>query len=276
MTPPIVTSHLFPLLDSKLLELLRSLSHDEWYKPTLAKKWLVKDIAAHLLDSTLRTLSFGRDKHQLTPNNPVNTYQDLVDYLNELNAVWVNAYRRVSPRVLTDQLESKGKEFCAYITTLDPGEEALFPVAWAGESVSQNWFNIAREYTEKFHHQQQIREAVGKPGIMTKELYFPFIDTLMFALPYTYRNVESAAGTVIHFVIETDLGGNWYLTRKENDWTLSKQSEGPFAATVSLEPNTAWKLFTKGMNADEAKQSSRITGDHDLAEKVFGMISVMA
>ena len=49
--------HLFPKLDEKLLELLRGLNDEEWHMPTIAKRWRVKDIAAHLLDGNIRTLS---------------------------------------------------------------------------------------------------------------------------------------------------------------------------------------------------------------------------
>jgi len=40
---PIPTLHLFLPLDQKLIELLKSLSGDDWKKPTLAKLWTVKD-----------------------------------------------------------------------------------------------------------------------------------------------------------------------------------------------------------------------------------------
>src|SRR5579862_4569736 len=41
---PIFTAHLFPALEARLIELLRSLSADDWEKQTLAPKWKVKDI----------------------------------------------------------------------------------------------------------------------------------------------------------------------------------------------------------------------------------------
>ena len=47
---PIQVLPLFPVLDDKLSELLRSLSSEDWQQPTLARKWTVKDVAAHLLD----------------------------------------------------------------------------------------------------------------------------------------------------------------------------------------------------------------------------------
>ena len=52
---PVETLHLFPVLNKLLIELLSSLSADDWNKPTIAKLWTVKDIAAHLLDTNIRT-----------------------------------------------------------------------------------------------------------------------------------------------------------------------------------------------------------------------------
>ena len=58
--PPIFTVHLFPKIESKLIELLHSLSPGEWEKQTIAPKWKVKDVAAHLLDTQVRKLAASR------------------------------------------------------------------------------------------------------------------------------------------------------------------------------------------------------------------------
>jgi hypothetical protein len=157
----------------------------------------------------------------------------------------------------------------------DPFADAIFSVAWAGEEISKNWFHIAREYTEKVHHQLQIRDAVGKPGLMTKELFYPFIDTFMCALPHTYRNVQANNDTTIQVTVTTDIGGDWYLSRINNQWRLSKEYTKP-GASISIDPDTAWKLFTKGVSPDEAKQKAIIQGDKELASVALQMIAVMA
>jgi len=64
---PIFTAHLFPELEAKLLELLRSLTPEDWEKQTLAPKWMVKDVAAHLLDTQTRKLAAAR--HGYKPEN---------------------------------------------------------------------------------------------------------------------------------------------------------------------------------------------------------------
>ena len=137
----------------------------------LRRLWTVKDIASHLLDTNIRALSSG-DNYRLKPNVEIKSYQDLVDYLNKLNADWVTATKRLSPQILTDLLEITGKKYSDHMMNAHMNIQAPISVAWAGEEHSVNWFHIAREFTEKWHHQQQIRDAVGKPGIMTRKNFF--------------------------------------------------------------------------------------------------------
>ena len=188
----------------------------------------------------------------------------------------MTAYKRVNPSLLIEQLETTGKQFCEYISVLDPYEDAVFPVAWAGEKISKNWFHIAREYTEKFLHQQQIRDAVGKPGLMTKELFYPFMDTFMCGLPHTYKNLHAEDGTAIQVNITTRMGGTWYLNRRDNSWKLSKEMTENIAAAISIDPETAWKLFSKGISPETARTKVTINGNEKLALTVLQLVAVMA
>lgn len=79
---PIITIHLFPDIDRMLLDLLRSLSSEDWEKPTVAPLWKVKNIASHLLDGNIRGLSMSRDKYFGETPPEDTSYQSLVDFLN--------------------------------------------------------------------------------------------------------------------------------------------------------------------------------------------------
>ena len=273
---PIPTLHLFPVLDKLLIELLTSLSPDDWNKPTVARLWTVKDVAAHLLDTNMRSISFAQG-YEVAIAKQINSYHDLVAYLNELNATWVNAMKRVSPQLLIQQLESTGKQYIEHLNTLKPFEQAKYPVSWAGETTSLNWFDIAREYTEKWHHQQQIRDAVGVPGLMTKELFYPCIDTFMYALPHAYRNVDAAEGAVIKITVSSEIGGDWYLLKAAQQWELLKQQPSNIIQSeVIIDPETTWKFFTKAITPQTALKRSAIKGDVWLGETVFKTIAVMA
>ncbi|MFC6222696.1 maleylpyruvate isomerase N-terminal domain-containing protein [Hymenobacter artigasi] len=272
---PIITLPLFPELDRLLLELLQSLTPADWQRPTLAREWTVQDVAAHLLDGNLRTLSMLRDSH--FGEAPADaSYAGIVAYLNRLNADWVRAARRLSPAVLIELLAQSGREYTAYLNTLDPWAPAAFAVAWAGESTSLNWFHLAREYTEKWHHQQQIRAAVGQTApLMQPALFQPFIETMMRGLPHAYRAVAAPVGRLVQVAVTGNAGGLWELARTAEGWQLQPPGAATPATTVALAPADAWQLFTKGLSALDARERAQVAGDEGLALAALRMVAVM-
>jgi hypothetical protein len=274
-TIPIQTLDLFPKLDAKLIELLKSLSVEDWEKQTLAPLWTVKDIAVHLLDGNIRALSMLRDGYFGEKPENINSYNNLLVYLNRLNADWVKAMKRISPKVLVELLESTGKEYFSFLQSLDPFAQATFSVAWAGENVSENWFHIAREYTEKWHHQQQIRLVIGKESeLYSFEFYMPYLETSMRALPYHYRDVKGEKDDVIKFEI-IDFGA-WYLYYNGDKWLLKNDCEIEPISVVLIKSKIAWRIFTKGITKQEAEIQSNIFGKIELGAKIFEMLAVMA
>ncbi|TDW52206.1 uncharacterized protein (TIGR03083 family) [Flavobacterium sp. 270] len=273
---PVETLALFAVLDDLLIELLNSLTEEEWNAPTVAKKWTVKDIASHLLDGNLRGLSISRDQYFGEKPENINSYADLVNFLNQLNMTWTNATKRLSPNVLINLLETTGKQYQEHLQTLNPFENAIFSVAWAGEETSLNWFHIAREYTEKFLHQQQIRDAVGKQALLNQKLFLPFINTFMYALPHTYQNVSAPEGTIVTLIVTTEIGGQWSIIKKEKHWEFIDSFDKEPEATIKIDPDDAWLLFSKGMTPADAKQKVEILGDKTLGENALNIIAVMA
>ncbi|UOQ51632.1 maleylpyruvate isomerase N-terminal domain-containing protein [Hymenobacter cellulosivorans] len=276
--PPIQTIHLFPVLDQHLFELLASLNPAQWELPTLAPQWRVRDVALHLLDGNLRALSMLRDGY--FGQQPAGfSYGEIVAFLNELNADWVRAGQRLSPGVIRWLLEVSGPEYNRYLASLDPLAPATFSVAWAGEAESLNWFHIARDYTEKWHHQQQIRQAVGQEQgpLLSPELYLPFLATCLRALPHHYRAVAAEPGQVIAFTITGEAGATWYLVQTDTGWQLSQQhSASALAASVTIDGAVAWRLFTKSLPRELASAHIQLEGDARLGEPVFDLLTVMA
>ncbi len=274
---PIYVTELFCEIHGELLSLLRTLPAEDWYKPTVAKAWAVRDIVAHLLDSDIRRLSFQRDQAPMVPpESPINSYRDLVDFLNQLNADWVKAAKRISPRLLIEFLEITGAEVCALFKSLDPFGPALFGVAWAGEEGSKNWFDIAREYTEKWHHQQQIRDAVGAPPLTDRKWLFSVLDTFLRGLPHKYRETQADEGARVTINIAGEAGGVWTLKRGGGAWTLYSGEGAGSVCDVRMDQDTAWRLLTKGLSREEAAARVEIAGDNRLGEPILGMLAVMA
>lgn len=264
---------LFPKLNSSLISLLSGLDQRQWNMSTLCKQWKVKDIAAHLLDGALRRLSAGRDSYQPDLQNP-GSNQYLLAYLNTMNEDWVNAYKRVSPQILIEQLQLAQEQLYQYFVNLDPYEQAVFPVSWAGETISTNRFDIAREYTERWLHQQQIRQALGAESILKPDLYYPFLETCMLALPYHYQTLKSSDESMVRIEIVGNSGGVWSIICKDNTWKFT-DSSGEITSQVYIDQNIAWMLFSKGIEINQASQYWQVIGDQNMGRHVLSMPTFM-
>ena len=272
---PVLTAHLLPGIDAHLLELLRSLEPDEWELQTIAPAWKVKDVAAHLLDTQLRKLSIVRDGYRRTPPPHFSSRDEFVELIDRLNREGVEMYGRLSPEVLISLVDVASRESARFHRALDPMAVAAFGVTWAGEEKSLNWFDTARELTERWHHQQQIRLATNRPGIMIPELYFPVLDCFMRALPFKYRDREGKGGTHLRFNVSGDCGGRWYLYRDEDRWVQVEAPEGAQAAETTIPQEIAWRIFTKGIDRESAAAQVTITGDRDLGSHIMSMTAIV-
>ncbi|HTW80830.1 MAG TPA: maleylpyruvate isomerase N-terminal domain-containing protein [Terracidiphilus sp.] len=272
---PILCAHLLRKVDEQLVTLLQSLSATDWDRQTIAPRWKVRDVAAHLLDTALRKLSLVRDSWFVENANPQSA-QELVALVNRLNEEGVKVYRRLSPAVLIELMTRACGQSASFHESLDPFAKAAFNVSWAGEETSLNWFDTARELTERWHHQQQIRLATDRPGIMTPELYSPVLDCFVRGLPHAYRNTAPPIGTKVVLEISGDCGGMWVLSKDAERWRFLREIPEEVACKVTLPQAIAWRVFTKGMARSSVRAEVEIEGEQALAEGILGLTAIVA
>ena len=272
---PSYTTDLFPPLHQELIGLLRSLSPEDWQRPTVAPGWQVRDVVAHLLDIDLRKLSVSRDQHVPPSAGPIGGYKELVAFLNGLNAGWVAAARRLSPRMLVDLHSFTGPLVSELVTSLPPHEPAAFSVSWAGENESENWFDIGRDYTERWHHQMQIRDSVGATLLLERRWLFPLLDLSFRSLPHVYRDIDAPNGTAVTVRVSGDGDDTWSLLRDGDQWKLYRGSAPDTSVIVTFDPDTVWRLLYNALPPAEARRNAVTEGNAALAEPLFIARSVM-
>jgi hypothetical protein len=275
--PPIHTNHLFRPLARKLIKLLRSLPDESWDMQTCYPRWTVHDIAGHLLRTGIGRLSSQRDGRSRKPGQSGRlSYEAVSALVDERNEQWASLMSSVSPRLLVDMLGISELQLAEFYATLTTEGEAPIPVAWAGEDRSPIWFDTAREFAERWHHQQQIRDAVGASGIAEARFLEPILATLMRALPFWYHEAPAPEGTTIRFMVDGESGGVWELERQANGWQLSAdRSAGDAAATVTMTEDTAWRFLTRTVRASTAEPLIEFSGDPDLARRFLKVVAVM-
>lgn len=273
---PVFVGELFLPLHAELIRLLRGLDDAAWNLPTLCARWSVRDIAAHLLDDDLRRLSSHRDGQALPSAPATPTEAGLLAFINHLNAEWVAVARRLSPRVIVDLLAFTGPQVAEHFATLDPFGQAHFGVSWAGEERSPHWFDVGRDYTERWLHQQQIRVAVGAPGLVERRWLHPVLALFVRSLPHAYRAVERENGTSVAIDIAGDAGGSWTLLRADGRWGLFDGALPSSTAQVRMPSEIAWRLFSKALKTDAERSRVVITGDQALGAGALGALAVIA
>jgi uncharacterized protein (TIGR03083 family) len=270
---PTIVVDLFPEVLNELLWLLSSLPSEDWRKPTVCPGWSVKDVALHLLGVEVGNLSRRRDGHTLGAS-PAG-WEEVVAFVNDWNQGWVQVARRISSRLLIDLLQFTGVQVCDYFRSLDPHVMGG-PVSWVGPGPAPVWLDLAREYTERWHHQQHIRDAAGKPGLKQPRYFAPVLATFVWALPHAFRATSAAEDTSVTLRITGGSGGQWSLLQERGEWRLYQGAAGQPDAEVILDGDIAWRLFTRGLCQNVARQHMTFTGDRALGLRVLEMVSIIA
>jgi uncharacterized protein (TIGR03083 family) len=270
------TRRAFRPLSAEIVQLLRTLDPADWQRPTMAGAWRVRDVVAHLLDTALRRLSFHRDRAlPPAPERPPAGEREFVAFINELNAIWVQAARRLSSRALTDLYAGASSELADFVEAQGLHDPALFPVSWAGESRSVLWLDVGREFTEVWHHGSQIREAVGAGPFAEAQWLRLVLEIALHALPHAYRSVPGRPGASVAIAVTGRSPGAWSLHYRHGAWDIEEGHPAKPVATATMSCEVAWRLFFNALSPGEAQAHIRLEGDTAFALPLLRARSVI-
>ncbi|MER6176314.1 maleylpyruvate isomerase N-terminal domain-containing protein [Streptosporangium sp. NPDC001681] len=255
-----------------LLELLEGLTPDQWSAPTACPGWSVKDVALHLVDDDLGWLSRGRDQDPSGLLSGFSDHREFVAALHAKNDGWVKSTRVLSSRVIRELLAFAGTLMDEYWdqTRLDAPTGR---VDWMGPDPVPVWLGIGRDFTEHRVHGQQIREAVGAPGLNDDYYLGTVLRIFIWGLPYHYR---SMTGPDVDLAVEFtgEAGGVWTLQRRKGVWGLVEGRAPGASSMVRMPSTTAWRLFTGALN-DQQFEFVEETGDLGLTRHLLAARSII-
>ncbi len=271
--PPLDTRPLFPLERDEFVALLRDLDAGDWQRPTVCPGWSVHDVVAHVGHDYIRKLSRTRDRHAGPGPGPG---ADLPGFLHRMNQEFVDVARRWSPAVLVDLIGHLGPQLDQFWASLDLNR-AGEPVSWAAPGVpAPVWLDVAREYTEYWVHQQQVRDAVGRPGAADERLTAPVTDTFLRAVPHALRHLSAEPGTCVHIQVTGPGGGSWTIQRRDSAWAIDRGSPAlRAAALVQLSSDCLWRVATRGITVETARDQTAISGDQALGSAALNLVAII-
>jgi uncharacterized protein (TIGR03083 family) len=268
--PKVDARPLFGQDRATLLRLVRGLDPEEWERSTAAAPWLVRDVVAHLLGDDLSRLARTRDGH-----SPVGPQQDepLAAFIHRFNDEWVQAARRVSPRLLLDLLAVTSPQVLALWRDIDL-DMITDPVTWAGPEPAPVWLDCARDFTEYWVHQQQIRNATGRPGDGDPAVVHLVLDTFLRAMPHTLAGHDRPEGTTLVVAVTGAGGGQWGWQAQGGRWLPVDDVDGSTRMTFH-DAEALWRLCTRLIEPDQAKRRVTVVGDPALADAALRIVSII-
>ena len=242
---------------AELIAFLGGLSDEQWETPTAAPGWRVKDVALHLLDDDLGALSRLRDGDTSGLLSGFSDQAGFISALSAKNQRWVDGTSGLSRRVVIDLFRWSGAQMDEYYACTDLLRGS--GVGWASEEPVPAWLDFARDLTERWVHQRQMRDAVDRQGSYTEDYIGTVLSTFVWAYPHQYR-AQAAQGVEVE--LDLDAGGRWHLrSGGDGRWSLEDGPTHEPAATVAMTSEAAWRCLTAA--AYDSRQV-RVSGPDEL------------
>lgn len=239
---------LFALERDRLTELLGGLRAADWQRPSPCPGWDVLGLCNHLVGDDFGLLARHRDGHYGTPRPDGATDQEFVAWLDELQAEWVRAARRLSPRLAADLLRWAGPQIADTFRREDPRARTA-SVSWAAPGPVAAWLHQVRELSEYWIHRQQILQALGRPSDLRADLAGPVLDGLRWAYPYRLDQATAQVGDTVTIAVTGPVTRTWYLVAATSGWEFRDQPGQRAVASLTMSTEQAWRLLTNNLTA---------------------------
>jgi hypothetical protein len=179
---------------------------------------------------------------------------------------------------LVEMLKKYEQEVYELYCRLKPEDDALFSVSWAGQKKSPNWFDIARDYSEKWHHQMQMRMASGRNLLLSERFLTPLYETLLLGLP---QQLNQSATEITEHMLEVEIFGEIRLRKRlinyGSHWEFSENFNGEINSSIKIPASIGWILFTNtDRNKEKYFDQVQFTGNEMLAKSVLRLTAVMS
>jgi uncharacterized protein (TIGR03083 family) len=258
--PPADITSLLGVERARLSELLSSLDRADWDRPTPCPGWTVLGLCCHLVGDDLSLLSRQRDDHHGTRPPADAGEDDFISWLDGLQAEWVSAARRLSPRLATDLLGWAGPQLVETFRRQDPRARTAV-VSWAGPGLVPVWLDQVREVSEYWIHRQQLLQALGRRGDLRADLTGPILTGLRWAYPFRLGQVRAQPGDTVTIEVSGPVPLTWQLVAAAPaGWEYRDLPGTRVVASLSVSTEQAWRLLTNNLPAAEQTRLA-LSGD---------------
>jgi uncharacterized protein (TIGR03083 family) len=237
----------------------------EWDLSTACPGWSVKDHVSHVVG--VESMLLGR------PTPEVTLPEDLPHVRNDLgriNEVWIESYRPRSPGEVLSDLRAVIGERREALAGMDQSafdEDSFTP---AGTDTYGRFMRI--RVMDIWFHDQDIREAIGRPGHVEGLAPAVTLDEVAAALGYVVgKRAAVPAGSSVRFELTGSMARRIDVEVTDRARVVGVLAGEP--TTTLTVPGDHFTRLVGGRGADAGVV--RVTGDSALGEAVIGNLAYM-
>jgi uncharacterized protein (TIGR03083 family) len=248
--------------------LLRSLSDDDWSRPTDLAGWDVRAVASHLahLESELagneqEPVQVPEREHIVSP----------MGYYTEMGPI---ARREWPPPKVVDELESAAATRLAELREEPPSEGTGTPPRTPG-GIGWDWNTLlSNRVVDVWMHEQDIRRAVGRAGGMDTPAARHTVSVFSRAFAYTVgKRVAPAPGTSVVLEVTGQRPVRLAVAVGE-DGRAGPVAPAPDSPDVTLTMDLeTYVVLAGGRRVPEAVEV-KVVGDEELGRRVLAAMAV--
>ena len=262
--PPGDVAELFALERGRLLGLLGTFDESDWHKSSPCPGWTVLGLCCHILGDDLSALARFRDQHHGTAPPEDLSEAAFIEWIDLLQIEWVQAARRLSPRLVIDLLAWTEPQLIELLTTQNP-RAPTGHVSWAGQGPVPVWLEQVRELSEYWIHRQQLLQALGQVSDLRADLAEPVLNGLRWAYPYRLNQIQASDGDTVSIEISGPVQATWHVVSEARSWSFHRGPGSRCVANLSLNADQAWRLLTNNLSPiDQA--AIQVTGDPQIVD----------
>ncbi|CAM3716019.1 maleylpyruvate isomerase family mycothiol-dependent enzyme [Kibdelosporangium persicum] len=246
---------------SSIDQLLAELPEEQWKTPTALPGWSVQDVVAHIVGTELNLSG------KQPPEVPgVREYPHVHNDIAALNECWVESMRAQSPadvhRLFREATATRAEALTAM------SEEDFDAPSWtpAGQDTYARFMRI--RVFDCWMHEQDVREAVDRPGHESGDPAEMSLDEISVALGYIVgKKAKAPQGSSVTFDLDGPVRRRLHV-QVDGRATVVPQLAGEATATLTMSSTVFTRLAGGRMPVELGFGRTTVKGDADLAEKV--------
>ena len=244
------------------------LTDEEWDLPTACPGWSVRDNMSHCLATEAMLL--GR------PTPEIELPDDLPHVRNDIGRInerWVASYRgRSGAEVMADYREIVGERRAA----LAAMDQAAFDAdSWtpAGPDTYGRFMRI--RVMDQWMHEQDMREAVGRPGDLAGVAVDASLDELTAALGFVLgKRAPAPPGSAVRFELTEPIVRRIDVEVTDRARVVEALDRDP-DVTLTVPGDRFCRLTGGRVPTDEIAAGVRIDGDAALGRRILSSLAFM-